>query len=320
MIVWPFCRHQSRATVEPEEDPPPTGNAIVSLPVEKMRARRHPMALIGLWAWQAALALVVGAPAAAMVGGTYGAHPQGEAALWEPGGRVLLDFIWRNAPAFATLRREAELLLVISAAAGLVPAAAAMYAMAHRRLDQRPAGFVPSVAGALAVLPSLGGVLVLFGVTQGLVLAAGTGAASLCAQKMLGRVGEALAQQIAMAVGLAFLLICFVLAVLHDLTRAAIVRFGVNAGVGFSMGLRAFRRAPASLCWGWSWRTLSSLAPAVAVAAAPTPFRPTGASTLVLVLITHQIATGTRVALRASWLAKALRSVKPAPYSFLPGA
>ncbi|MDP9150447.1 MAG: hypothetical protein M3O36_10975 [Myxococcota bacterium] len=284
-----------------------------------MRARRHPGVLIGLWAWQAALALLVGEPAAGLVAAAYGAHPEGDTPLWEPGSRAMLDFLWRNASGFAALRREAEVVLVISAVAGLVPAAAAMFAMAHGRQGQRPAGFVPSVAGALAVLPRLAVVLVLVVVAQALVLAAGTGAASLCAQKMLAPAGEALAQQLGVGVGLAFLLTFSVLAVLHDLARAAIVRFRVNAVVGLSMGLRAFRLAPASLWWGWGWRTLASLAPVMAIATAPAPVRPTGASAVILLLLAHQMATGTRVALRGSWLAKALRSVKPAPYSFLPG-
>lgn len=282
-----------------------------------MRARRHPGVVVGLWAWQASFALLVSAPAAATVRAAYGAHPEGDAPLWEPGGRALLELFWANARGTVAVARLAEIVLLAGAVAGLVPMAIGMFAIAHSRRKERAAGLVRSVTGALTRVPTLAMLLAVVWTAQALALAAGATAATFCEKGAHEAAGEARAQQLEAAVGLGFLLVAAALGIIHDLARAAVVRFGVNALGGLRIGLRAFALAPAALSWAWAWRALASFAP-IAIAAAATARIDSTGGALFLALLVHQAAAATRIAFRASWSAKALRSVatstRPALY------
>jgi hypothetical protein len=121
--------------------------------------------------------------------------------------------------------------------------------------------------------------------------------------------GEASAQLVAGAVGAVFLVGLSAVGVAHDLARAAVIRFQVSGLRGALLGARAFRASPVHLWWSWAWRAAAAAAPVAAVAAAATAMGGRGGIALLLLAVLHQAVIVSRIALRASWLGRALRSV-----------
>jgi len=100
--------------------------------------------------------------------------------------------------------------------------------------------------------------------------------------------------------------------VTHDLARAAVVRRSAGGARALVAGAAAFRADPVSLGWSWAWRATASMAPVVLVGALADRLGGHGGATLVLLALLHQGVVFGRVALRASWLAVALRRLAPA--------
>lgn len=275
-----------------------------------MRARRHPGALLGLWGWQTLLAIAAGWPAASLVSASYGIGAHGDAPLWAPGGHALLDFLWHNARGLAPVTATAEVVLVVGAIGGLLPTAAAMIAIAHATRDHRASGFVRSVAGAMRMMPSLVLLLVVVGAAQAAVLAIGAALGDSMNIWTRAGLGEARAQRLGVAVGLVFVGAASGLGVVHDLGRAALVCSRANGLGALVVGARAFTQTPLPLWWSWAWRALASLVPVLAVGLVATRIGGRGGVSLVLLALLHQAVVLSRVALRASWLAHALRTVR----------
>ncbi len=121
--------------------------------------------------------------------------------------------------------------------------------------------------------------------------------------------GEARAEQLQGLVLALFLVAASAIGVAHDLARAAVVRFDVPGTRAVVLGSRTLRLAPLPLWWSWAWRALASVAPVVAVATVAGRLGARGAAALFFLFVLHQSVVLARVALRASWLAKALRAV-----------
>jgi hypothetical protein len=282
---------------------------LVLVTTEAMRARRHPWALVGLWAWQTGLAVAASWPAASLVDATFRASPRGDAPLWDAGGHALLDFLWHGARGLAPVTAAAEFALVIGAVAGLWPTAAAMIAMAHVARDRRPAGFVHSMAAGLKTMPSLLVLWVTVSVAQVVAVGIGAGAGGAVDAWTHAWLGEARASRMGVAVGLMFVVVASGLGVVHDLARAAVVCSRASGLGALALGAKAFGQAPLPLWWSWAWRALVSLAPVLAAAAVAARIGGRGGGTLVLLALLHQGVVLSRVALHGSWLAQALRSV-----------
>jgi hypothetical protein len=285
---------------------------LVVLRSDAMRARLHPWALLGLWGWQALLALGASLPIASLVGATYQVGPRGDAPLWDPGGHALLDFSWHNARGLTAVTRAAESVLIVGAVAGLVPTTAAMIAIAHATRDERATGFLRSVAGAMRLLPSLLVLLAVVTAAQAAVLGVGVALGDGVVSWSSSALGEPRGQRLGVAVGLVFLTGASCLGVVHDLARAAVVCSRASGLGALVLGARAFTQAPVPLWWSWAWRALASLVPVVAVALVATRIGGRGGVALSLVALLHQAVILSRVALRASWLARALRWVRSA--------
>jgi hypothetical protein len=285
---------------------------LVALPTAAMRARRHPWALVGLWSWQTLIALGASWPAAALVRTTYGVGPRSDAPLWDAGAHALLDFLWHSDRGLAPVTAAAEMALTIGAIAGLIPMAGAMFATACRTLDNRAMGFMRSMVAALQAMPSLLFLLVTVVVAQAMVI--GLGLLSGWAVDALAHdgLGEDRAQRMGLAVGLGFVLTASGLGVVHDLARAAVVRSRASGPRALALGAQVFARDPLPLWWSWAWRAFAAFAPVLAASAIATRIGGRGGGPLVGLAIIHQGVVAWRVACRASWLAKALRSVSPA--------
>ncbi len=276
-------------------------------PHDPIRARRRPLAILGVWAWQSALAWFVSWPAASLVRATYGNDPRGDGALWTPGSHALLDFLWREGHGVSAEVRGAAAILVVGAVAGLAPLAALMIAMA--RTGDAPWAAGRGIAETLRALPAMTLLLVVMTTAQALALGAGVFAGELTEGWTHAGLGEAHAQELGLALGLPFLILVVAIGVTHDLARAAVVR-GTRGGMrALVVGATEFGAAPISLGWAWGWRALTALVPVIVVGIVAGRLGGQGGIALAMIAILHQGVVLGRVALRASWLAAALRCV-----------
>jgi hypothetical protein len=285
---------------------------LVLLTTPAMRARRHPWALLGLWAWQTSMAMLAAWPAASLARAVYGNDPRGDAPLWAPGAHALVDLLWHEGHGLSAAVGSAEVVLAFAAIAGLVPMAGVMFAIAYATRERRPAGLVSGLAGALRVFPAMALLLVLVALAQALVVGAGLVAASFAEGSTHAGLGEARAQQVEGLVGLLFLVASSVLGVVHDLARAVVVRFRVRGLAALKLAAWTFRLAPASLWWSWAWRAGAAWAPVLVAAGVAERVAGRGGFALFFLALLHQAVVLSRLALHTSWWAKALRSVDSA--------
>jgi hypothetical protein len=277
-----------------------------------IHARRHPAAIAGVWAWQSVLAVLATLPAVTLVRSAFGRYPAGDAALWEAGSLPLLDLVSREATGVRAATTTATALLVVAALAGLVPLASMMFAIANAGGYGRPVGAASAVGGGVRAFRSFALLLLTTAFAQGLVGAMAVLSGELAEAWTHARLGEAHALELGVAVGAAFAPGILLLGVMHDLARAAVVRLELSPLQALVVGVELLRDSMGSLAWSWSWRTLASLAPLIAVAFVADGIGGKGGATLLALGLLHQLVVVVRVALRASWLAKALRSVDDA--------
>jgi hypothetical protein len=164
-------------------------------------------------------------------------------------------------------------------------------------------------ARAVRAFPALAALLVLALLAQGAVAGAawlGVKVADLYARGVLT---EAKADGIEALVAVAFAPLLVALAILHDLARAAAIRFRVGAIRAAALGAFTLRRVPWSTLWGWGWREAASLAALLGGSVAAAALGGHGGLALVGLAFAHQATIAVRVGFRASWLAKALRAV-----------
>ena len=248
-----------RASDASIESGPRSPDELVLLTTASMRARRHPRALAGMWAWQTLLALLVAWPTAGLAAAAWGGNASGDAPLWAADGHALLDWLWHDAHGLTAATRGAGLVLLAGGVAGLVPMTALMIAIAYAYRDRSAAGFVRSLSGGLRAFPSMLLLLVLAALAEGVVVVGGGLLGTGVERWTHASLGEARAEQLEGIVLLLFLAAASALGVVHDLARAAVVRFRVRGFRALALGARTFRLAPLSLWWSWAWRALASV-------------------------------------------------------------
>jgi len=284
-------------------------DALGLLATDAMRARRHPWAVVGLWAWETALALLFAWPAASLAGAIFGRGASGDGVAWTPGAVALLDALPRNEPGLHAVTTAGFAALALGAVAGLVPLGAMLTVLTYATREGRSANVTRSLSEGLRLFPSMLLLLVLAGLAQGAVLVVGAGAGSLVEAWTHEGMGEARAQQLQGLVLLLTLGAASAIGAAHDLSRAAVVRFKVRGWRGAMLGTRTLRLSPLGMWWSWAWRAGASLAPVVAAAWVTGRLGGGAGMALVVIFALHQLVIAARVALRASWLARALRAV-----------
>jgi hypothetical protein len=277
---------------------------------QPIRARAHPWAIAAMWAWQGAVALLLAWPAASLVRAAWGSRPGGDAVLWTAGGHALLAFLAHETHGVEAGLRGAALAVAAASVAGLVPTGALMAAIASPRAAR---AFVRAVHASLRAFPAMLTCGAAFVASQAAVLGAGAFIGTLSEAWAHGRLGEARAQMVAGAAWLPFLAAAAVLGVTHDLARAAIVVRGERGLRGWLTGFQLLRAAPIAVCSAWAWRALVAAGLVAAAAMVAARLGGAGGAWLVLLAAAHQAVAACKVALRASWLARAIRSVTPQP-------
>jgi hypothetical protein len=269
-----------------------------------------------MWMWQSVLALVGTWPAIALVRAAYGRHPRGDAPLWDGDALALLALLSREMNGFRAAIGASGVVLLLGAVSGLLPMAALSVSMAHATREGRAIGAARSAEGALRALRPLALLLVVVGVAQ-CALAAG---AVLIGEMVeaLGHawLGEAHAQAVGLTFALLLLLPAVAFGVVHDLARGAVVRFELGAMRALAVGAQTFRGAPISVAWAWAWRGLAGIMPVAIVAAISGRLGGRQGAALLVLAALHQSVILSRVSLHASWLAKAMRTVRPPPPLF----
>ncbi len=278
-----------------------------------IRARLHPWAVLGVWAWQTVFALVGAYPAGALVRAAYGGDPRGDATLGDPGSHALLELVSRQTGGAAAAAGGAGMVLVVAAVAGLVPLAALMTAMAHATHGGHRIGGARALGGGARSFPPLALLLVAVSVAEAVAVAGAVVAAETTQAATHLWLGEVRSQLVGGAVGTIGMALVCAMGVVHDLARAAVVRFQLGGLRAWVVGFRVFRAAPLSLGWSWAWRALASLAPIAVVGLLADRIGWRGGVAFGLLAVMHQAVVLARVALRASWLAKALRTVELSP-------
>jgi hypothetical protein len=282
---------------------------VYSLARSSIHARRHPAAILGMWAIQALFAAVATLPAVSLVRAAFGRFPSSDAALWEPGGLPLLAMLAREPGGVRAATATATAVVAIAFVGGLIPLAGIMAALANTGPNGRRIGAAAAMARAVGAFRAFGLLLLAMTLAEGIVAAIAVLAAQLVPAWTNARLGEVGGQTLGIAVGAAFLPLLALLGVLHDLARAVVVRLEAPPLDALLAALALMRDDLWSLAWSWSWRALAALAPLLAVAAVADRLGGRGGVVLVTLGVLHQLVAIVRVALRTSWLAKALRSV-----------
>lgn len=284
-------------------------DGLVLLSNDAMRARRRPGVVLALWAWETLLAALFAWPTAGIVRGAYGDHPRGDAPLWNAGGRELIDLVLNTQHAGPTVGSLALAILAVAAVLGLFPLAGALVGIAYTTRDLRAPRIHDVAVRALRAFSPLVIVLLAASVLQIIVLILGVVFGASFGAALEPTLGEARSEQFGWLVTLAFVGVAAFIGVAQDLSRAAIVRFRVRAVPGMRLGLNALRRAPMTTFWSWAWRAAAGLAPVIMGSLVAERLGGRGGAALVALFAIHQLVVGVRVALHASWLAKAVRAV-----------
>lgn len=276
---------------------------------DAMRARRRPLAVFVYYLYQLVLSLLLAWPVSRALAHVFGGNPRGDAVLFDPGGWALLALRPSYERAAPALSMALLLVVLLGSVLGLVPLAGLLVFISHVTPDTRaprPRHLVPYVVGTfkpLAQLLVLGWALELALVA---VAAWSFGAVRAAAEP---RWGDARAGQLGALALLVVLSALAVVAVLHDLARAGAVRYRTGTLGALRAGLLTLRRAPLRVLWSWAWRGGASLV-LVGLAASVVPhLGSSGAASVAAIAGLHQLVVAFRAALRASWLARALRAV-----------
>ncbi len=286
----------------------------------QIRARRRPRAILFVWLWELVCALVIATPVHAWARAVWGAHPDGDAVLFRPGGHALLTWLADAGPALGIVVRTTFLLLVVLGILGQIVTGTLVAFLATGTGDRGrapPAAFALR-AGAASFFPLLG-IGLLFGALEGFLLGVGFFASSSIDHALQLRLGDASAFTARLVVLAIFTVGALVVGVVADLARVSIVRdvaisetpvpmrSAMRDGIVSATTTARHALGRASLAWGW--RAALSLALVYAGAVAGDLVGGRGGGALWLLFFVHQLIVLVRAALRASWLANALRLV-----------
>ncbi len=295
---------------DPDAMPTPArDDQLVLLSNESMRARRRPRAVLALWAWQLAFALLIAWPFSSAVAGWYGAHPSGDEPLWTPGAHALGDLLFIAQGARSGLATLVLLVFLIAGFADLVPIAALLASMGYVTRDRTAPSMRAVIARGASVFPTFVTLFAVAALVEGLLVGLALMAVALVSNRAAGKLGEARADQLGWLVGLAILSVAGVVGVMHDLARAASVRFRVRTIRACRCAVNALMRNPMSVVWSWAWRAAVGWAPVAIGGLVAAKLGGHGGLALFALAVVHQLVALSRVAFRASWFASALRSV-----------
>lgn len=287
----------------------------------EIRARRRPLAIVLVYAWQLAWGFVLATPAHAWANRSWGTHPEGDAVLFRPGGYNLVSWFLGTDAALGVVTRTTLVLLAAGVLLSQIPLGALLASLATGRgaigIAPRPATALRASIGSFFPLLV---VLVLTSIVQLAIVAGGAWVASSASRAFLPSIGETPAFGVNMVVLALFVLGACVVGVLGDVARAAVVHDVVT---NHDEERRAFSRIKTALVTtrlvsrnaltaaslAWAWRAAIGVGLVFGGSAASNVFGGQGGGALAALTLIHQAVVLGRTALRASWLARATRLV-----------
>lgn len=286
----------------------------------EIRARRRPRVVAYAWLWQLACGALLAIPVHAWARRAWGAHPDGDAVLFRPGGGELLTWLGSDDPSLAIVVRTTFLMLLAFVAAGHVVTGALVAALATGAgpSGRPPPGWALLRAGVASFGPLLGlGALAV--AIQAVVLGAGVLASSAVERALRASLGDARSFTASVVVLALFGAATLLVGVVADLGRVAVARrvalssgpvaMGAAVRDGALAATRTARRAGGRAQIAWGWRALLAIGLVYVGAALGDAVSSRGGGALIALFVAHQLIALGRASLRASWLANALRLV-----------
>lgn len=270
-------------------------------------AGRQPGAIFLVAAFRCAGAAVVALPVAFALGRPTGAFPTGDAVLFEPGAELLTEVLRVQFDGLVAAVSASAALLLVVAFADIALTAALFVAIASGQRLRLGAW----LGRAMALWPAfvgLWGVAVLVSGLAGLAIALLEGVVAVpLAARLSERGGDLLVLGV-LAVGLLLLL---GIGIVADLARGALVETADTLRHALRLALRTLRAHPGRVLLGWLAPALGSLA-AVLMAAwlvGRAHLERGRWPDVAAVIMVHGLVILGITALRASWIARAVRLV-----------
>ena len=303
-----------------------------------IHARRRPVAVATMFVAELAWAFVVATPVHEWVRRAWGSHPDGDKVLFMPGGHDLLMWLGQEDAGLSVTARTTVVLLVVGAVLLQLPFGALVASLAFGReaaASEADDAVAPPRAtrslrmatawriGVGAWLP-LAALLAFSALVTVIVLSLGGILASLVEHSLTASLGDARSFTVRLVILALFAALAAVLGVIVDLARAAAVREVGVAGTtgasspGWSTMLRGLRTAMTTArrslgraTLGWTGRAVVGVALIAIGYVAANALGGRGGAALTGLFVIHQAVVLGRVALRASWMARALALVAP---------
>jgi hypothetical protein len=304
------------------------------LSIRSMHARRRPLALASVFLADLSWALLVATPVHAWARNVWGGRPEGDAVLFADGARELMVWLGQSGDtALPVTARTTMVLLAVGAVLMQLPLGALVASLAFGRIVQTDDDGTVQIrslrlrsalqVGVTAFLP-LAVLLVVGAVASLIVLLLGGLAASGLESSLNEALGDARSFTVRAVLFGAFAALAAVIGVVVDLARAAVVReVGISAASGAAspawnvvlrgvrIALKTSRAGLGRAVLAWTGRAVVGLALVAIGFVAADVLGGSGGLSLTLLFVVHQAVILGRVALRASWMARALRLVAP---------
>ena len=281
----------------------------------EVRARKRPRAIALVWLWELAFAALLATPVQAWAASVWANHPDGDAPIFRPGGQDLLGWLKYGGQPFSIVLRATLLALFFAALVAPLVTCLLGAQLATAR-GQRAPSTRSSLRLALGMYFPLLVVGALATALEVLVLGIGLLASSVVHHRLVEPLGDARAFLVRLVVLAIFLAVVLVVGVVGDLLRVAVVRAVAKEPDARALPVlrRAVphaaataRRSLGRATFGWAWRALASTALVVVGSLLGDAVGGRGGLVLAALFVAHQLLVAGHAALRAGWLANALR-------------
>jgi hypothetical protein len=273
--------------------------------VTSVAASSRPGVVMGVYAIHLALAVGFAWPVTRLVADAALAHPRGDLVLFEPGATYLVEAFRLERASLTSVAEGSVLAVLVTSYLGLLPLAALIHALAQTGRVT----FASLVAAAGRFFGTFSLLLGLALVSTALLGFLPLTVGSLLDDK-LKLVFDDRNHDIARTSFRAIALLAAALvAVVHDLARAASVARDLRALDAVRLAVQAFRAAPWRALGAWGLRGTAGIVLVIVVAWVTTRIGVETGVRFGVVIVLHQAVVLSLVLLRSRWLASALRLV-----------
>jgi hypothetical protein len=303
------------------------------LSIRSMHARKRPLAVAFVFLVELGWALLVATPVHAWARHVWGGHPDGDAVLFADGARDLMIWLGQSDAALPVTARTTMVLLAVGAVLMQLPLGALVASLAFGRLVQtddegtvqiRSLRLRSALQVSVSAFLPLAALFVVGSIAALIVLLLGGLAASGLDGAFTEAFGDARSFTLRAVLFGMFAAFAAVIGIVVDLARAAVVReAGLAAASGTSspawsvmlrsvrIALKTSRADLGRAVLGWTGRAVVGVALVAIGYVAADVFGGSGGASLGLLFVIHQAVVLGRVALRASWMARALALITP---------